>query len=219
VPGAAEDGDRFGASLAVSEPQDVVGHHRQLAVGVPGEDVGRVVDAGLVNLFENDATGLRAGPGLTQSTAGVPGAAETGDRFGHSLAFRPDDGTLAVGVPYEDVGRVRDAGLVQTLAFRTRSGATAVVAGPTYTENSTGTPGRVATGNRFGLALAGLDGGREDLLTMTSPYQGTGSVFVASTRAGTTSARSWVPGRGAVPAGGGGRFGWSVGGYATGSVG
>jgi hypothetical protein len=79
--------------------------------------------------------------------------------------------------------------------------------GRALTENSTGTPGTVAKDNRFALTVAAVAGVAESVFTISSPYQGAGSVFLVSQDGST---RSWVPGRGGVPASTSGRFGWSV---------
>ncbi|MGW7254512.1 VCBS repeat-containing protein [Streptomyces sp. NPDC054834] len=82
VPGAAESGDRFGASLSVG---DVTGDgYADVAVGLPGEDVGSLTDAGTVVLLRGSATGIAAtgDQSLTQNTSGVPGTAESKDKFG-----------------------------------------------------------------------------------------------------------------------------------------
>jgi hypothetical protein len=210
VPGDAAPGDQFGASLAFSQPrsgQDQ-GLPREVAVGAPRDDVGAVQDAGSVTVLPDvPFAGLRGGqPALTQETPGFAGSAETGDRFGYSVAFRPgrfNGSTLAIGVPYEDVGSVVDAGLVQIATTGSDGGADPVTA---YTENTAGTPGQVTRGNRFGLAVAGMRGLAESVVAVSSPYQGAGSVFVASDHG---EVRSWVPGRGGIPTSSG-RFGWSI---------
>jgi hypothetical protein len=88
VPGTAEPGDRFGSALADgvvffnSFNVDALG---DLAVGVPGEDVGAATDAGAVNILNGSATGL-VGDGLFfQGAGGVGGAAESGDGFGTAV--------------------------------------------------------------------------------------------------------------------------------------
>jgi hypothetical protein len=75
-----------------------------LAVGVPGEDLGSATDAGAVSVLYGSAGGLASnGQVLTQDTAGVPGVSEDGDRFGTALVageFNGDAfGDLAVGAP------------------------------------------------------------------------------------------------------------------------
>ena len=82
-----------------------------LAVGVPGEDVGTVADAGAVNVIYGGPTGLTAAGNQlwTQDSEGIKGTQEPGDEFGFSLAAADFDrdgfADLAVGVPGEDVGR------------------------------------------------------------------------------------------------------------------
>jgi hypothetical protein len=75
-----------------------------LAVGAPGEDVGAVADAGVVNV--RYAPGFGQPFGLTLLTQDRP---EVGDRFGSALAegfLAESDGTVdpAVGAPGETVG-------------------------------------------------------------------------------------------------------------------
>lgn len=218
VPGAGESGDHFGSSLALGEPSGADGRRHDFAVGVPGEDVGDVADAGLVHLFTGGPSGLVAREALTQSSSGVAGTAEAGDLFGRAVALRPAGAghatQLVVGVPFEDIGAARDAGYVQTFDVRD----TSVTPSTSYTENAAGTPGTVAAGNRFGFAVAAMQGTTEDLSAFSSPEQGVGSVFVTAVQgAERERIRSWVPGRGGIPAVTSGRFGWSLGGLESGS--
>jgi len=213
TPGSAEDGDQFGHSLAFSEV-GVQGGVQEVAVGVPGEDVGSRRDAGAVTLF-GDVTGsrLQGRQTLTQNSPGFAGSAESGDRLGQAVALRPGPGSaalLVVGAPGEDLGRLVDAGLVQTAAVGDGAGVVRPVR--SYTESSAGTPGRVSAGNRFGVSVAAMRGVAETVFTVSSPYQGTGSVFVVD-EDGVT--RTWVPGSRGIPAPPGGRFGWSVSGLGS----
>jgi len=80
--------EQFGMSLATG---DFDGDGRDdLAIGVPGEDVGDIVDAGAVNVLYGSANGLSAAGNQiwTQDSDGIEDAAEFGDRFGGSLAVR-----------------------------------------------------------------------------------------------------------------------------------
>src|SRR4051794_12177712 len=85
-----------------------------LAVGVPGEDIGFRSGAGAVNVIYGSATGLtEVGDQFwAQESVGVPGASEPGDHFG-SPASGDFDGDgyadLAVGVPGEAIGSVGQA--------------------------------------------------------------------------------------------------------------
>jgi hypothetical protein len=91
-----------------------------LAVGAPGEDVGRRSDAGAISVLYGRATGMSSDRRvITQDTPGVAGFAEPGDQFGAALVAGRFNGDvfwdLAVGAPGEDVGRDRDAGAVTIL--------------------------------------------------------------------------------------------------------
>jgi len=106
VPGAAENGDRFGQSLSIG---DVNGdRYADVLVGVPSEAVGSRKLAGTAVLLRGSATGLTTADAAayTQDTAGVPGAVETGDQFGAAvhLADLNKDGKAetVVGVPTEN---------------------------------------------------------------------------------------------------------------------
>jgi hypothetical protein len=120
--GAEETGDQFGSALAAGlyNGDDFY----DLAVGVPGEDIGTVADAGAVSTMHGSAAGL-AGTGtpLFQGNNGLGNVPELGDRFGQTLAkgifsnnFNEDPfDDLAVGVALDDVGDRPDAGLVSLL--------------------------------------------------------------------------------------------------------
>ncbi|GAA1730321.1 hypothetical protein GCM10009809_27310 [Isoptericola hypogeus] len=91
--GSAEAGDRFGTAVS-----SMFLDRWRAVVGVPDEDLGSAADAGMVQVVGTDAA-------WTQSTAGVPGAAEAGDRFGARLSPDPwvrHDNVPQVGVPGED---------------------------------------------------------------------------------------------------------------------
>jgi hypothetical protein len=88
-----------------------------LAVGVPGEDVGSVVDAGVVNVLYGAAGGL-TGSG-SQVFTQVGSAPEPGDGFGDALAtgdFNHDGfADLAVSASLEGVFSTPGAGAVSVL--------------------------------------------------------------------------------------------------------
>ncbi|HEV7625342.1 MAG TPA: FG-GAP repeat protein [Streptomyces sp.] len=110
VPGVPEDGDRFGAALAVG---DVNRDGRDdLIAGAPGEAIGSRAGAGAAWLLRGgvqgllDANGAARSVSWNQDTVGVPGVAEAGDTFGAAVASGDGnaDGTpdVTVGSPGEN---------------------------------------------------------------------------------------------------------------------
>ncbi|MFD5160335.1 VCBS repeat-containing protein [Streptomyces hawaiiensis] len=83
VPGSSEKNDYFGYELDLG---DVNGDgHQDLVVGVAGEDIGSVADAGQLVVLYGSASGINTSSGaqsFAQSTAGVPGSDEKGDFLG-----------------------------------------------------------------------------------------------------------------------------------------
>ena len=153
VAGAPEAGDQFGAALARG------------AVGVPGEDLGGHADAGMVQTFRLPFAGpVAPGRSYHQDTAGIPGSAERGDRFGAALAagtwlLCQEQTDLAVGAPGESIGSAAGAGSVTVLSLPSEGPPCA--AARAFSQR-TNLPGRLAAGNRLGATLATLSGDRED---------------------------------------------------------
>ena len=128
VGGSAEDGDRFGFSLAAGVTVFGTPRFAELAIGAPGEDVFTVADAGAVTLLFGNVGGLQ-GPGsqgFSQNNIGTGPGAEAGDLFGFALAMGDFNGSgsdeepigevdLAIGVPGENVFNVVDAGVVNVV--------------------------------------------------------------------------------------------------------
>ncbi|MER7969741.1 esterase [Streptomyces sp. NPDC096080] len=108
VPGTAELGDGFGADVSLA---DVDGDgFADLAVGVPGEDIGTVRDAGCVTVLRGTAHGLTATGAVSfnQGTANVPGTVERDDRFGGQVRLVDSDrdgrSELLATAPGENTG-------------------------------------------------------------------------------------------------------------------
>ncbi|WP_423461912.1 trypsin-like serine protease [Promicromonospora sp. MS192] len=159
--GAADPGDRFGASIAADS------HH--LAVGAPNETIGSATAAGSVHLLSHtlDTTGVPAYQAvLNQDSDAVSGGSESGDEFGAALdliEYRPSAGTtstdslLAVGSPGECLvnaatGQNRpDAG--RAVVFRvTPGGSWSEVAN--IEQNQPGVSGDPEDGDRMGASVA-----------------------------------------------------------------
>ncbi|MGW3664428.1 FG-GAP repeat protein [Streptomyces sp. NPDC005141] len=113
VGGTAEEGDDFGAALAAG---DLNGDSRpELVIGVPGEDVGTVKDAGGFVTMNGTEHGLYGGLARSQSTTNMPGTAEAGDRFGARVAVgdynRDGLWDTAVSAPGENAGEPTSGGV------------------------------------------------------------------------------------------------------------
>lgn len=191
MPGtAAEANDRFGEVLAGAE--------HGVIVGVPHEDVGSAVDAGMVTMIDFSRGTYRGVRTISQSTRGIPGTAEAGDRFGAALT----PCAHAIGVPGEDVGRIEDAGAVQELRGCTPS---KLLPGRLLTQDSAGVPGSAEAGDRFGSAVAELLSTEDHpALFIGSPGEDVGAVKDAGSVAGEYSCevedacgwRLWTQGSG-----------------------
>jgi hypothetical protein len=123
VPGEAEAGDHFGFSLAAGHFDD---NGTGLAIGVPDEDLGDAIDAGGVYILDPYVFGMRATDEFwTENYLDVIGDAETGDRFGFSLAANDFYGVyccgegiddLAIGVYGQDTENGADVGAAHILS-------------------------------------------------------------------------------------------------------
>jgi FG-GAP repeat len=188
-----------------------------LAVGAPGENVGRRSDAGAVSVLYGRATGMSSNRRfITQNSPGVPGLAEAGDQFGAALVAGRFNGDrfwdLAIGAPGEDVGRDRDAGAV-TILFGSDKGLITGRQLPLTQPNP-------EPGDRFGfsLAMGEISGTARAELVVGAPGEtirrarGAGAVNVIDNPAGTSpSQRVLYQGRGmSGRPETGDNFGWDV---------
>lgn len=152
VSEGAEPGESFGENVATFD-YDRDGC-TDLVVGVPGEDVGTVADAGSVQVFYGAAGGLSTGKAplnLVQGTGAgsiLSSAPEAGDRFGAALAAghtTAGEPYLMIGVPGEDLGSVSDAGSAHYL----RGSVNVAVH-----QDKPGVDGTAEAGDKFGSAVA-----------------------------------------------------------------
>ncbi|MEJ8636357.1 trypsin-like serine protease [Streptomyces sp. MS2.AVA.5] len=173
---AGEAGDRMGHALAAGA---TVTGEPYLVIGVPGEDLGDVANAG--NLFYLRGT---TNASTHQDKPGAAGAAEKDDRFGTTVAGSP--GHFAVGTPGEDVGTDSGSGGVQIYGHAINSSG-----GPTpllgFDEDSDLISGAAEPGDQFGASLAmaeyrpsATSTGTESILAIGSPGEdmGTGSALI-----------------------------------------
>ena len=121
-----------------------------------------MADAGAIGWFVAGADGPLAPPvQVSQASPGISGAPEAGDQFGEVLspAFHDvideveedppiEEVGVLVGVPHEDIGRAKNAGMVARLNITTE------LRSSTLRQGAQGMSGRPETGDRFGAALA-----------------------------------------------------------------
>jgi hypothetical protein len=206
IAGTAEDGDEFGSSLAAANFGN--SNHDDLLVGVPGEDVGSVVDAGAIQILYGSADGLAStGNQLwTQNGTAIASFAEESDRFGCTVAAgnfgKNGYADAAVGACFEGIGELDGAGVVHVL-FGSAAGLTSS-GSQMWSQNSRGVPGAAEEYDSFGSTLAAANFGNNsyaDLAVgvpskMSGRYNpSSGAVIVLyGSASGLTSARSqlWI---------------------------
>lgn len=144
--------DYFGSALTTGDVNgDAVA---DLAVGAPLAWVADQYWAGAVYMVLGSPAGL-VGPlnALSQDTAGVPDAAESGDRLGSSLAaVRLSGGAIdwiVAGAGAEDVGAISDAGAV--IAVPGSTSGLVPERSQWWTQSSPGVRGTAEHADRFGI--------------------------------------------------------------------
>ena len=161
--GALEVGDRFGAALVAADVN--CDGADDLAIGIPGEDIGTVENAGAVTVVFGGRSGLGGATETIAQQRGLRGVAEPGDTTGAVIAsgdFNNDGcADLAISSPGEDIGPGAEAGSVAVVY----GGASDLVQGPIFVQGVR-LPGLNETDDLVGAALAVADfncDGFEDL--------------------------------------------------------
>ena len=122
TPGIESDllaNDRFGASLASGDFND--DGDDDLAVGVTGEDIGKLNSPGAVNVILGSGAGLTAADDqiFQQGVNGILGTPDAGADFGDDVAAGDLNGDgaddLAIGVPDNDIDAQVNAGAVNVI--------------------------------------------------------------------------------------------------------
>lgn len=156
--GNSEKFDYLGSSLATG---DFNGDSKDdLAIGVPGEDLGTIKDAGSVNILYGSKGGLTVAGNQEwkqgSKTDTVEGVDEAKDYFGSASGVGDFNGDgkddLAIGVPGQDVGKITNAGAVNIL-YGSGRGLTAV-GNKVWTQDSAGILTNAEANDYFGSSLS-----------------------------------------------------------------
>lgn len=180
LPGLSEKGDTFGAALATAD----FNHDgfADLAIGIPGENVGTVSNAGAVTILYGSANGLSTSntQRWKQGSDGLSGGAEVGDRFGAVLTTGDFDGNgyqdLAIGAPTESVGSAQKAGAV-SVVYGSANGLSSK-GNQMWKQGVDGVMGGAEAGDLFGAALASGDFNRDGYsdLAIGAPNESVGDI-------------------------------------------
>lgn len=132
-----------------------------LAIGVPGEDAFPNNRAGAVHILFGSSNGLTEVDSqlITQNSPKVEGLAENGDEFGTSLASGDfnNDGfdDLAIGIPKEDIGEIKDAGATEVIYGSTTGlSAEGIIPDKFWYQDSSSVADKSETSDLFGTSLA-----------------------------------------------------------------
>lgn len=147
----------FGDALAMGRLDN--GPTDDLAIGAYESYVGSTTRAGSVTVLLGSSTGLTTaglgGSRFDQNTKGIAGTPERRDGFGRSLTIAAvqsrQRGNLIIGVPFEDVGRVVDAGAFTQLAAT--AGGPSGIGSRTYDSNAKGVKGISGEEDEMGYVL------------------------------------------------------------------
>jgi hypothetical protein len=162
IGSGAETFDLFGGAVAMGD-FDADGDD-DVAVGVAGESVGTVEEAGAAQVIYAAAGGLNTGRAsqlFVQGSGGIGSTPEMFDQFGFSVAAGDLDGNgaddLAVGVPNESVGTTEGAGVAHTVYGVSGASLNTGRASQMISQDTNGVLSDPETGDGFAVALAAGD--------------------------------------------------------------
>lgn len=152
VPGINEHGDALGSVLSAGDINN--DGRADLVIGIPGESIGTVTQAGDIMYVPGTADGL-TGAGtkrFSQNTPGIPGDVHEADNAGRSVAVGDLNGDgcadVAFGIPEDnDSG---GGGVVVLYGCRDDLSATGAME---ITQDTAGIPGTSHVNDTFGIAI------------------------------------------------------------------
>lgn len=162
-------GDAFGWSLAAGNFGD--GRRADLAIGIPGDEVGGDPSAGAVVVLRGTRNGLHGNPMafMTEDSEMINGSAEQFEAFGSAVTAanlgHGRHADLVIGTPSQDVPGTIDAGVVHVLRGSTNGFGPNADELWSQGEGIKGSPGEF---DNFGAGLIATNfgkGSRADLLT------------------------------------------------------
>jgi len=160
-PDKSETGDSFGASV---DAEDIDGDgNADLIIGIPGEDVGSKIDAGMIQISYNPG-GHGATPStvlsLNQAVPGVAGSIRPNSNFGAFVLATDITGDsipdILVGAPNRSIGNAANAGIVSF--FPTVNGAPSLSTDKMYHVSQPEFSGSAQSGAFFGTSITTLGG-------------------------------------------------------------
>ena len=185
VDDIAEKGDSFGRALSAG---DFNGDGKDdLAIGVPSENQGNLVNSGGVEVLYGSSKGLSAtiiaDQFWTQDSPDVEGGSELDDSFGSSVSAGDFNGDgiddLAIGVPDEDLGTIEGAGGVQII-YGSSDGLSAVLprADQFWTQDNPEVDGASEIMDHFGDSISSGDFNSDGIadLAVGIPYEDSSGV-------------------------------------------
>jgi len=184
IRGTCELSDYFGRALAVGDFNN--DNYDDLAIGVPYESIGTIEIAGAVNVLYGSSAGLQADSPddqrWHQNTPGVRDTCERNDNFGWALSVGDfnNDGydDLAIGVRYEDIGTIGNAGAVNVLYGSSTGLQADSPDDQVWHQNKPGVREACESGDYFGYSLGVGDffnDGYDDL-AIGVPYESIGTI-------------------------------------------
>ncbi len=149
VPGVGEWHDGMGSGLSIGDTNG--DGYLDVATGLPGEDFDGLTDAGTVLVLRGSANGLTTtgSKSFSQNSAGVPGTAETSDRFGSETALVDANGDKKDGLVVGDMAENANNGSAWVFS----AASSGITASGSFSFGPT-TMGLPATGTLFGASVA-----------------------------------------------------------------